>query len=72
MFSFFSMIQEWIIMIVNFVISTFKLIMNFLKIIPQAIGWLVSIVTFIPPFVAVFVTVPIAVSVLLNVMNKGG
>lgn len=70
MFSFFDSILDWIKMIADFVVSAFKMLIDLLSILPRAIGWLVTLGDFLPPFVGAFLFVPVAFAVLLFILNR--
>lgn len=71
MFKFFESISNLIGIIVNFVVSAFKMIMMIITQIPQAIAFVVTSVAYLPPFLVTFVLLFVATVVIINLINKG-
>ncbi|MCI8661543.1 MAG: hypothetical protein HFG54_15090 [Lachnospiraceae bacterium] len=71
MFKFFESISNLIGIIVNFVVSAFKMTMMIITQIPQAIAFVVTSVAYLPPFLVTFVLLFVATVVIINLINKG-
>ena len=71
MFQFFDAIVSVFTTIVNFIVSTVEMILH-LRIIFGGIGFLFALIPNLPSFCVTFLLVTIAVSVLIQLLNKGG
>lgn len=71
MFNFFNAIADIIQIIVDFVVSAFEMVVFLFTNIPNAIGYVVSVVAYLPPFLSTFVMIFVALIVILNILNKG-
>lgn len=71
MFNFFSAIADLLQIVVDFVVSAFEMIVFLFTNIPQAVGYVVAVTAYLPPFLATFVMLFVALIVILNILNKG-
>lgn len=71
MFNFFGSILDWLRILADFIVSLFEYLLLFIKMIPSAITWLVSIMNYTPTFVVVYASFIIGFAVLLQILNKG-
>lgn len=71
MFKFFESISGFITTIVNFVVSLFEMVINLLRMIYKSVLFLFAIIPNLPGFVLSFVTVIVAMAILLQILNKG-
>ena len=72
MFQFFDAIVSVFTTIVNFIVSTVEMILHLIRIIFGGIGFLFALIPNLPSFCETFLLVTIAVSVLIQLLNKGG
>ena len=71
MFQFFQSIANLIGIVINFIVSTFKMIMLIITQIPQAVAFVVTSVAYLPPFLVTFVMLFVATILIINLINKG-
>lgn len=71
MFQFFNSIASALGILYDFIESIFKLIMMLFTEIPKAVGFIVTSVAYLPPFLTTFVLLFVSIIVILNVINKG-
>lgn len=71
MFAFFDALLEIIRVIFQYVEIVGYLIYQLFVSIPRAVGYIVSIVAYAPEFLTSFVMMFVAISIVLNILNKG-
>lgn len=71
MIDFFKSLAGVILSVINFIVQALQMFLSLLLMIPRAIGFIIQAVSLLPPFVLVIVSVMVAVSVILFVINKG-
>lgn len=71
MFAFFDGIVAFIQTIVAFVMNLFSLLLTVVENIIRAVAWLFLCLGYLPSWLTAFITVPIALAVVFQVLNKG-
>lgn len=71
MFQFFEGIASTLEVAVDFIKNLVATFITFVTQIPKALGFLISAVAYLPPFLTMFVLPLIGICVLLNLINKG-
>lgn len=71
MFQFFSSIVDLIGIVINFVVESFQLLFLIVSSIIKSLAWLLVLLQSLPPWLMAFVVVPICLSILFQVLNKG-
>lgn len=71
MFQFFDGITLLINTVIQFVVNSVQMIMIIIAKVPIAIGFIVTSVSYLPPFLASFAMLFMAVTVIINMINKG-
>lgn len=71
MFKFFDSVGNIFSTVVDFVIGTFKMLLNLVKLIFRAQAFLIEVIGHLPPFLVVFMLVTVSVAILFQILNKG-
>lgn len=71
MFQFFNSFAQIVNIVIDFVVSAVEMVVFLFTNIPKAIGYVVSVVAYLPPFLSTFVMLFVAIIVVLNLLNKG-
>lgn len=71
MFTFFNLIISFVITIVNFVVNFFGMLVSVVTNIARAVAWLFICIGYLPPWLIAFVTVPISLAIIFQILNKG-
>lgn len=72
MFSFFDSFVDTISTIINFIINFFTGMVHFIAMMAQSLGYLGEVILYLPPFILVFVTAIISLSIIMMIINHGG
>lgn len=71
MFAFFDVLVELIHIVVGFIANMFVLLMSVVSFIIRSVGWLILCISYLPGWLSAFVLVPVTLSVIFQVINKG-
>lgn len=71
MFAFFDVLVELIHIVVGFVANMFVLLMSVISFVVRALAWLVLCISYLPGWLTAFVLVPVSLSVIFQIINKG-
>lgn len=72
MFAFFDAVTFLISIVGNFIANTFLLLFSVITSIFRAVTWLFLCIAYLPGWLTAFILVPVSLSVLFQVLNKGG
>lgn len=71
MFAFFDSVAALIDIVVNFVVNMFMLLWTTITSIGKAVAWLILCISYLPGWLTAFILVPVALSVVFQILNKG-
>lgn len=71
MFAFFDAVTSLISIVGNFIGNSFLLLFSLVGSIFRAVTWLFLCISYLPGWLTGFVFVPVALSVIFQVINKG-
>lgn len=72
MFEFFEGLVSFFSSIINFLVNFFSGLLQMLKLIPQSLVFITQAIGYMPPFLIVFVTAIVSLSVIMMIVNHGG
>lgn len=71
MFKFFDSIAALLDIVVNFIVNMFQLLLTTISSIIRAVSWLFLCIAYLPGWLTAFILVPVALSVVFQILNKG-
>lgn len=71
MFNFFESIAGIVDTVIGYVVGIFEMLVNLVIFIFKAQGFLLEVVTSLPPFMLTFAVVFISLAILYQILNKG-
>lgn len=71
MFEFFESIAGFITSIIDYLINLFEMLMVLLRSMVQGVEWLFMMIAILPPFLTMFILVPVSLAIFYQLLNKG-
>lgn len=72
MFQFFASIASLIDIVINFVVNMFSFLYTVIESVIRSVAWLILCISYLPGWLTAFLLVPVSLSVVFQVLNKGG
>lgn len=72
MFEFFDGLVSLISTVINFVVNFFTGLVNFFLMVGRSLVFITECIGYLPPFLVVFATAIIGLSIVLQIVNHGG
>lgn len=71
MFQFFESIGGFLTSLVDYLINFFGMLLVLVRSMVQGVEWLFMMIALLPPFLTMFVLVPVSLAVFYQLLNKG-
>ena len=71
MFQFFSAISGFISTIVSYIVNMFVMLLVLLRSMVEGVAWIFAMIALLPPFLTMFILVPVSLAIFFQVINKG-
>ncbi|MCI9438644.1 MAG: hypothetical protein HFH85_16080 [Lachnospiraceae bacterium] len=72
MFAFFDGLVSFLSSVINFIVNFFTGLVNFFVMVGESLVFITECIGYMPPFLIVFITAIVALSIILQIVNHGG
>ena len=71
MFQFFESIAGFITSLVNYLVNFFDMLLVLVRSMVQGVEWLFMMIALLPPFLTMFILVPVSLAIFYQLLNRG-